>query len=146
MIVLLYHFLYCVLATGFFALMMSAPKKSVPFSALCAGIGYVIYEYLFLFYGQELWGYFVGTLFIALSGEALARILKMPSIMFIFPAIIPLVPGLGIYRTMLTLVENRPQDFMAEGSKTLFIAGAMALAIAITSLLARKFKKRPKKG
>jgi uncharacterized membrane protein YjjB (DUF3815 family) len=135
--ILLKDFLFCLLATVAYSILMSVPKKAVIWASFLAGIGYIIYDLIFIYGKQELLAYFTATLFIAISGEGLARIIKMSSIMFIFPAIIPLVPGIGLYRTMLMLVENDFNNFLRAGSQTLFIAGSMAAAIAITNLIAR---------
>ena len=54
-------------------------------------------------------GYFAGTTFVAMIGEIFARKFKMPATTFIFPAVIPMVPGFGLYQTMLALVQNEIQ-------------------------------------
>lgn len=131
------HFVFSFAAVLFFALVMSTPKKALFSDAVVGAAGYFIYEAVFTVTGHEIFGYFCGTVFIAASGEISARILKSPSIVFVFPALIPLVPGVGLYETMLTLVENRPQDFMAEGINTLFIAGTMAISVALVNVIIR---------
>ncbi|PWM46574.1 MAG: hypothetical protein DBX47_01995 [Clostridiales bacterium] len=136
------HFIYSFGAIFFFALVMITPKKAVLPDALIGALGYLIYECIFNFTGHEIFGYFCGTVFIASAGEILARALKMPSIIFVFPAVIPLVPGVGLYKTMLTLVENRPQDFMQEGVNTLFIAGTMAISVALVNVIIRNIPHR----
>ncbi|MDF2686305.1 MAG: threonine/serine exporter [Clostridia bacterium] len=130
-------FIFCILATVSYSILMSVPKRAIIWASSLASIGYIIYDIIFILGKQELLAYFTATLFIAIAGEGLARILKMSSIMFIFPAIIPLVPGIGLYRTMLMLVENDFNNFLRAGTQTLFIAGSIAAAIAVTNLIAR---------
>lgn len=130
-------FIFCLFATVSYSILMSIPKKAIICASILASIGYIIYEFIFIYGKQELMAYFIATLFIAIIGEGLARKLKMSSIMFIYPAVIPLVPGIGLYRTMLMLVENDFDNFLRVGIQTLFISGAIAAAIAITNLIVR---------
>ncbi len=58
----------------------------------------------------------VGTL-----GELFARYFKKPATVYIIPGIVPLVPGAGMYYTMLALVEK---DFLLaanNGTETFFL-------------------------
>ncbi|MDD4773178.1 MAG: threonine/serine exporter family protein, partial [Eubacteriales bacterium] len=88
--------------------------------------------------------YFLGTLFVAAIGEIMARVMKIPSSVFVIPAIIPLVPGYGLYLSMLLLVQNDFYGFIKTGTQTLFAAGIMAFAIALTNFVARRII--PRKG
>lgn len=141
---LIRNFLICVFATAFYSLLMVAPRRSILPAALIAAAGYTVYEVIFTGFGYELAGYFAGTLVIAVAGELLARRMKTPSLIFVFPAIIPLVPGIGIYSTMLLLVQEDFSGAVRKGVGTVFIAGAMAVAIALTNMFARSFFTRKK--
>ena len=131
-------FILCIGASLAYALLMKSPKKSVFVSAVLAGMGYVLYLVTDHFLGTELPAYFAGTLFIAIAGEIMARIFKTPSTIFVFPAVIPLVPGFGLYRAMLKLVQNDYDGFLRTGTETIFIAGVMAVAIALTNFVSRR--------
>ena len=79
---------------------------------------------------------FVAALLVSYISEILARKLKQPAIIFIIPGIIPLVPGLGMYNTMLYLVQNDYNNAIAKGADVLFVGGAISLGIlVITSLV-----------
>jgi len=132
-------FIVCSVAVLFYSLLMNSPRKSILFAAIISGIGYITNDLIFLLIGNEVLGFFGGTLIIAIMGEIFARIMKMPSIIFIFPAVIPLVPGIGLYRTMLLLVQKNYGDAVTMGAQTLFIAGAMSVAIALVNIVARYF-------
>lgn len=139
----LYQILCCFFATVTFAILFHTPRRAVWMCGVIAAVGYLMY----LILGNNLWSYYAATLMIALLGEVSARILKMPAVIFISTAVIPLVPGTGLYYTMLRLVEN---DFSAAGQMgafTLLAMGAMALAIATNGLIARYlFAPRKKHG
>jgi uncharacterized membrane protein YjjB (DUF3815 family) len=136
-VIMLFDLIYCFIATYFFALIMNAPKKSLIYSSLIAAIGYSVYS-LCVRFNHDLLGFFFGTLVIAFFGEICARKIKMPATIFIFPAIVPIVPGFGLYQMMLEFVQNDVYEALLVGIKTLSNIGAMAVAIAFVSLILTK--------
>jgi len=134
---LLLNMIYCFIATCFFALIMNSPTKVIPISSFIAAIGYMIY-YLCVNINQIMIGFFLGTLVIAISGEICARLFKMPATIFIFPAVVPIVPGLGLYQTMLSFVQDDLSSALEIGVGTILNIGAMAIAMALMSLVASK--------
>ena len=130
-------FILCTLATVFFCFIMNSPWNSLIASSVVAGIGFVIYDLIKLTGMSEPVSIFVGTAFIAVSGEILARIMKMPSTVFVFPGVVAFVPGVGIYRTMLALIQSDFEKFQRVGTETIIIAIAMAMAIAVINVFSR---------
>ncbi len=128
----------CAAATLFYALLLRTPKKALILSAALGSTGYVVFILSDRYFANTLTAYFLGTLFISVIGELLARIMRMPSTVFVIPSVIPLVPGYGLYLTMLLLVQNDFDGFIKTGAKTLFAAGIMAVAIALTNFVARR--------
>ena len=138
----------CFGATIFYCIIMSLPKKALWMSSLSSALTYIIYRVVFLSIDSEYMGYLAASCFAALSAEVLARACKMPATIFIFPAVIPLVPGLGLYRTMLCLVQSDMNGFASEGTKTLIISGIIAVTVAVVNAFFRNILKRkqlPKK-
>jgi uncharacterized membrane protein YjjB (DUF3815 family) len=127
------------MAAMFFSLLFNVPKRSILTAATIAGIGYLIFTLINQEFGVELAGYFVATLVIGIFSEMAARFLKMATTTFVTVAVIPLVPGLGIYRTMQFLVQNDYQAAVQIGVPTLLAAGTIALAIAINTFLIKMF-------
>lgn len=138
--------LFCFLSTLFFSLLLSAPSKSLVPSALIAAVGYYAFFIFDYFHLPIMLGGFLGTLFIAVMGEVLARVYKMPATIFVFPAVIPLVPGIWLYETMLFLVQGDYANFATKGTETVFFAGVMAGAIAVTNFIFRVIPKKINKG
>lgn len=132
---------YCFTATLSFTLIMNAPKRTLVLSSFTAAIGYLIYEY-FIKKGIPMAGFFLGTTFVAIIGEIFARKLKMPATIFIFPGIIPIVPGLGLYETILAFVQDDIPLALETGVSTILNIGCMAVAMAMVSLMTLKIKKR----
>jgi uncharacterized membrane protein YjjB (DUF3815 family) len=79
------------------------------------------------------------------TGEIAARLMKMPATTFITTSVIVLVPGFGLYKTMLYLVQGAYSQAGSEGTITILAIGSMALAIALGSLFFRTAKHPPLK-
>lgn len=131
-------FIFCLLATIFFAVLQKSPKRFIAYSALLGAVGYVVFLVL-KNHVSQLFGYFVATLLISIGAEILARVLKTPASIFMTPAVIPLVPGMGLYKTMLALVGQDVALAAREGSATMLIISVMAGAIALNSFFVRMF-------
>jgi uncharacterized membrane protein YjjB (DUF3815 family) len=136
---LLLQMLYCFGASFFYALIMNAPKKTLVHSSVIASLGYLIYI-VCVNNGNLKLGFLLGTAFITFLGELYARKFKMPATIFIFPGIIPIVPGLGLYETMYEFVQNDISAALEVGVNTLVNIGAMAIAMAMVSLIVSKIK------
>ena len=129
----------CFAAVILFCIGMSLPKKALVPSSILASASYLIYRFVFLS-GHEMLGYLCATLFGAICSELLARSLKMPTTVFVIPSVIPLVPGVGLHRSMLCLINNDINGFVSQGIKTLFISGIIAVTVAVINSAFRGFR------
>ncbi len=131
----------CSLAAFFFALLLNQPKNTMVLSGVIAGIGY----FVFLLSGQGTLGYFFATLFIGIACEICARLMKKAATLFITSALIPLVPGVGLYRTMRHLVLGEYGLAVSNGTETLLGICAIALGITFSALLFSNIRKKEKR-
>lgn len=107
---------------------------------LCAlgGVAaWAIYAILLQFTGSDLTAIFWGTAFAAGYAEIMARIRKYPAISYLVVSIIPLLPGAGIYYTMLYALDGYMDRFVTQGTQTAATAGTMAVAILLVSTFVR---------
>lgn len=88
-------------------------------------------------WGSDLISYFAASLFASFYSEVMARLRKYPAISYLVVSIFPLLPGAGIYYTMLSAVEGDMAGFASKGTHTAAIAGCMALGILLASTLVR---------
>ncbi len=139
-------FLAATVGTVFFCLQLHAPRRAVLITAVMAGIGYTLFLSISHLTHSQPAAYFVATAFVAAGSEALAMLLKMPATIFMFPGVIPLVPGIGIYRTMLFLIRKDYEAFLDQGTQTLIALVAMTVAIALANEIARRIHAIAKKG
>ena len=83
----------------------------------------------------------VGTAY----SEIFARILKTPKTAFIFPAIVPMVPGGSLYYTMSHIISGNTDEAWKFGAKTLSMAIALAFGIVVVILWVKVIKRYKKK-
>lgn len=94
----------------------------------------------------EVGAVFFAATAVAVSSELLARRQHQPVIVFLTPGIIPLVPGSKAYLTMLSFVQKDYTQGVVLLVTTLFLAGAIAAGIIITSAVFRNFSRTKLKG
>ena len=63
--------------------------------------------------------------------QLMARVLKAPATVFIFPSIVPLVPGNGLYYTMRYIVAGEWDLAVSRAMETLKVAVAIAFGIVV---------------
>lgn len=128
------HFIYSFIATIGYSIFFNVPKKQIPFCGLIGAIGWMIYRILNSnSFFNPVFSNFVAAFVVTLVSEKLARKLKKPAILFIIPGIIPLVPGSGLYNTMLSFVQGNHNLAISIGIETTLISGAIALGIMVTT-------------
>ncbi len=133
------NFTFAFLATVGFGVFFNAPKISLLPSGITGGIGWLFYIFLFRFSENEVFATFFAASFVALCGEILARKLKNPATVFIIPGILPLAPGLGIYNTMLYMVQKEFELGLSKGVDTLSISAAIALGILVVTSIVNTY-------
>lgn len=132
--------LVCIGATLSFAYIIFVPKKAIVPAALAATAGFFAYD---LFGGA--WAYFYTTLLIATISEILARVYKMPATVFLITGVVALIPGSGLFQTMLTTIRGQYELAGETLISTMLKFSVMAVAIAIvTPLFKWIFKHRRK--
>ncbi len=77
------------------------------------------------------------ALFAALYAEGMARIRKCPATPYLVIAVLPLLPGAGVYYTMSLGLEGNMMDAVGKGLETIGIAGALAVGILLVSTVFR---------
>ncbi len=137
---LLVNFFFSFLATAGFSIFFNSPKKSLFPVGIIGGIGWTVYILLFNFTENSILSNFLAATLISLLSEILARKMKYPAIIFAIPGILPLIPGLGLYNTMLSLVEGNYLNAASIGSEALFASASIAMGVLfITSLVKTYF-------
>lgn len=108
-----------------FALLFKVRAKHLPLAVLCGMLTYAIYYTVLFFEGSLFLAAFLSTAFTSIFSEFSARICKAPSILFLIPGTIPIVPGGDLYHTMRTLLF---EDFSGSFE---YLLGALMIGIGI---------------
>ncbi|MFZ5367197.1 MAG: threonine/serine exporter family protein [Spirochaetota bacterium] len=133
--------LWAALASGTFAIVFNVRGRHIPFAALGGGLGWGIYMVSSSVAPATGVAYFLASIGIALYAEILAGLLKRPATTYLVCALIPLVPGGGMYYTLASSLQGDLQGTLTIGFETLTIAGAIAAGVAIGSAIARLSKR-----
>jgi len=75
----------------------------------------------------------MASIIIGIYSEIMARILKSPVTTFAVCAMIPLVPGNGMYYTMYESVNGNAAKALSTGVQTMASAGAIAVGVLLVS-------------
>lgn len=108
-------------------------------------IGWASYLMAGYFMFSEPMKYFIAALVINIYAEIMAVKEKAPSTVFLVSAIMPLVPGGMLYRTMRLAVTGEWEKFGQLGVETLSVALALALGMLIANSVIKSMRKRRRK-
>jgi uncharacterized membrane protein YjjB (DUF3815 family) len=125
------------LATGGFAVLFNLRGKDIPLAAAGGALGWAVAAPLQAQGASQATAYLVASMAIGLFSELVAALGKRPASVYIACGIIPLVPGAGMYYTMLEYVRGNTWNGAATGLATLLAAGAIAVGLAVSSAVSR---------
>lgn len=123
------------------AITFGVPKKFLFHSGLvgsCGWLAYLVFRNIGISVVSSM---FFATLIVSLISHSFARILKTPVTLFLIAGILPLVPGVGMYRMVYNLIIGENGLAMFYFSETMQIAGMIAVAIFIMDTIFRAFQK-----
>lgn len=132
--------IYAFLSTVGFAVLFNIPRRELVPAGITGAMGWLVYLLLKSPDSSNIAASFFGGLVASLVGEIFARVKKQPATLFVVPGIIPLVPGYGLYYTMLKIIEKDYTQAVSVGFETLLVAIAIASAIIISSTFGRILK------
>ena len=118
------------LASLGFGFLFNIKGRNLWLAGVVGAIGGACYKVALYLGCSEILSNFYGALGLALASEILARKCKTPVTTFLVCALIPLVPGGGMYRTMLAAIRGDAQNTLNMGLQTLSIAGVLALGLS----------------
>lgn len=143
---LIYQLVLGFFATIGFAGYFYAPMDSIIATGVAGGFSWVLYYIVLQTTSNKIIGTFLGAILVGILGEFLAIKLNKPATVFITPGIVSLVPGAGMYYTMLYLVQKDYSLAAITGTETLFIAAAIAMGIIISTIFSRSLRFIKKKN
>lgn len=125
------------LATAGFAVLFNLRGRDLPLTAACGALGWAVAAPIQAYSGSQPLAYLAASAAIGLAAEAIAVARKRPASVYIYCGILPLVPGGGMYYTMLEYLRGEGSRSLSIGFATLLLAGAIAAGLAISSAASR---------
>ena len=138
---ILKQFLFSYLFTIGISVLFGIPKNSIIKSGFIGASGWVVFYITSLYLESNITGTFFASIVVGILGELFARHYKKPATIYIIPGIVPLVPGAGMYYTMLALTRK---DFLLaanKGIETFFIAAASSIGVIMSTFLSQSIKR-----
>lgn len=126
------------------AILFHVPKKYLLFSGLVGAGGWLVYLLVTGETQNPMISAFLAAFFVALLSQIFARIFKAPVTVYLVSGILPLVPGVGMYRMVYYMLQGNNAQASYYFSYTLQIAGMIALAIFVVDSFFRVLYRKKK--
>jgi uncharacterized membrane protein YjjB (DUF3815 family) len=129
-----------------FAVLSNPQRKAIFVSAILAAIGHSL-RFFLIHSGMEIsLASLIAATTIGLLSILFAQIIHCPAEVFAFPSLLPMIPGMYAYRTILSLIKFMQttdaklnqvnfMDFFHNGMTTIFILFALVVGVSLPILL-----------
>lgn len=140
--------LWAMLACVGFGLIFNIQGEGILITGLGGAVGWMVYLLVMYWQDSDIFAAFVAAMAIAVYSELMARVRRCPVTGYLQIALLPLVPGAGVYRAMSYCVEGNTELFTATLLHTVGFAaalsvGAMLASSVLRALLPRLPRKKP---
>ena len=124
-------------ATLGFGILFNIKGHKLFYAGLGGGISWFVSLYCESLGFDTTSSFFIASIIFSIYSEVMARVLKTPVTTLIICALIPLVPGGGMYYTMYEAINGNIMESIELGLNTISSAGSLALGIIFVSTLTR---------
>lgn len=124
-----------------FGIIFNIKNRNLYFAALCGALGWFVYKLSLSFGLSDTLSLFLASISLSTYSEVFARVLKTPVTTFIIVALIPLVPGGGMYYTMVEAITGNIMSSLEIGIKTIASAGVLAIGVILVSTITKTIVK-----
>ncbi len=125
------------LATLAFGVLLHAPSRALYWAALLGAVAQGCVTGLQMAGVSMELAIFLGSMGASILAEICARRMKMAVTVFVTLSIIPLVPGLALYRAMASLAQGASQAGADMGVSAMITFLMIALGVGMGSFIAR---------
>lgn len=129
----LMQFAWAFLAILGFSIRVNLKGIKIAFTSLGGGLCWAFYLIVLYYSSSVLFSTFIAIILVCIYSEIVAPRLRTPVSVFVTCAIIPLVPGRGLFQSMQFYIAGK--NILASKSilETLLVAGTISIAIALVS-------------
>ena len=128
--------LYAAVATAAFSMLFGLHSLDLILASAGAAIGWAVFQSIPSPQSPAFASFFA-ALAAGICGEVVARLRSRPATTYTISAIIPLVPGGGMYYTMLSTLEGNSIRTVELALSTLMTAFALAAGLAVSGVFGR---------
>lgn len=128
-----------------FGILFNIKGKKLFYAGIGGGLSWLVSIYCENLGLNTTSSFFITSIVFSIYSEIMARVLKTPVTTLIICALIPLVPGGGMYYTMYEAINGNIMESIELGINTIASAGALALGIIFISTLTRIFMRAKRK-
>ena len=121
-----------------FGIIFNIRGRKLIFAALGGGLSWFCYLYFTKNGLSTILSLFVSSIIFSVYSEICARSLKTPVTTLVICALIPLVPGAGMYNTMYETILGNIKGAVELGLNTIASAGALALGVIFVSTITKQ--------
>ena len=112
-----------------FAMLVHTPRRAWVLSGLIASLSYLGYWFMTYLGLPDPMAIYIGSFFGSLAGLLSARRMKIIGTVFLMSAVIPVVPGLGLYRMMAALGQGQIAAGASVGIQAMITVAMIALGL-----------------
>lgn len=121
-----------------FSIMYNIHGVGLLICGLGGSLGWAVYlTAMALGVGDDVLASFIAAMAIGVYSEVMARLRRCPVTAYLLVALLPLVPGAGIYYTMRYCVEGETQQFISSFLHTVGVAASLSVGAMLASSLLR---------
>jgi len=121
-----------------FGIIYNIKGTKLIFAAMGGGLSWFCSLYLTQNKVSVILSLFISSIIFSIYSEICARYLKTPVTTLVICALIPLVPGAGMYYTMYEIITGNLSGAVELGLNTLASAGALALGVIFVSTITKQ--------
>lgn len=126
------------LASFGFGIIFNIKGKKLFFAAIGGGLSWFFYLFLTKYGISNILSLFIASIIFSTYSEICARYLKTPVTTIVICALIPLVPGAGMYYTMYETILGNVSGAVKLGIDTVASAGTLALGVIFVSTITKQ--------
>lgn len=121
-----------------FGIIFNIKGKKLFFAAIGGGLSWFFYLFLTKYEISNILSLFIASIIFSTYSEICARYLKTPVTTLVICALIPLVPGAGMYYTMYETILGNVSGAVKLGIDTVASAGTLALGVIFVSTITKQ--------
>jgi len=125
-----------------FGILFNMRGKNLVFAGANGIIGFSIFSFAIHVGMASYVAMFFASVAMAMYAEVAARLRKMPTSLFLVAALIPIVPGGGIFQFVLYLLQGAGEAATTTGIVTLMETGGIAIGVIIVSSVIKMVPRR----